>query len=536
MSILVMCSNPGCGELFDAPDEATGRRVQCPICGTIQIVAKQAHPASSAGPAQPAAADQAEPNKKTPPEAELPTSGSQGQDETLSQKLLQLGDIDSSSDSARQGAVGAANPPGKDEIDLRPADYELVGAGDPQPSQEILDAPIEEADEAPAEPKAGFSDVFDEALSVADSESAEPAGTTDTGYEGVLKHKPVAGIVFAIGLLGMALGLIAGLSWAGSHPILAGYGGAALGWVAGFIFAFFIIWGAERAEGGKVQCPLCRNVFPFGTQTCNWCGTSLAGLSPHPLTAHCLKAGSYAASNITSVYWLAILVAAGVLLFAGVFHLLRVFPSILEPWRLAMIGFCAIVGFIIFACWLQFLLSCIGQTLLGCDKVPDVPRLCAGKNILTGIKALAVLAVYVLPLFTMPLLPLGLLSMGSAGRRSAFDLVGSVRLVRRHAKDFAVLWLLLLVWSSGAVLAIAVAMLLLHWLAALIPPMEGASGTVLSLVSSTVAAAILGAISCLFGLATFRCIGLFGRYSTAGLSCPPTATNSPKPAISGAEG
>ncbi|MHC4294315.1 MAG: hypothetical protein ACYSTL_01885, partial [Planctomycetota bacterium] len=38
MPLLIMCSNPECGELFEAPDAAAGKEVRCPACGAVKVL------------------------------------------------------------------------------------------------------------------------------------------------------------------------------------------------------------------------------------------------------------------------------------------------------------------------------------------------------------------------------------------------------------------------------------------------------------------------------------------------------------------
>ncbi len=55
MPILIICSNAACGELLDVPDQAVGKKVRCPRCGTVNLAAQDLPPT----PSSPAAPERA---------------------------------------------------------------------------------------------------------------------------------------------------------------------------------------------------------------------------------------------------------------------------------------------------------------------------------------------------------------------------------------------------------------------------------------------------------------------------------------------
>ena len=153
-------------------------------------------------------------------------------------------------------------------------------------------------------------------------------------------------------------------------------------------------------------------------------------------------------------------------------------------------------------------------------------------NIATGVKGLGVLALYVLPIFTVPLLPIGLLWVSGSGEKKSFSLVGAFKTMWRHPKDFVVLWLWLMVWSSAMALVI-VAAIVLFGLTDMIPSVEGYSQTLLKTIITAVEVMIIGAVCCVFGLALFRCIGQFARHNAGVSSVAAVDSDRSKPMTGG---
>ena len=89
----------------------------------------------------------------------------------------------------------------------------------------------------------------------------------------------------------------------------------------------------------------------------------------------------------------------------------------------------------------------------------------------------------------------------------AFRLGRGVKVVCRCMKDYSILWLLLLLWTSGMFLCVTI---LTAILAKWVPFRDDSVWIVLTL---PLAAAGFGVIGYVFGLSISRCIGLFGRYN-----------------------
>jgi len=129
-----------------------------------------------------------------------------------------------------------------------------------------------------------------------------------------------------------------------------------------------------------------------------------------------------------------------------------------------------------------------------------------------------VVALYVVPIFTMPLLPLGLLSLSGPEKTGAFNPARVVRTAWRRARNYANLWLMLLMWAASLMLAIVVVRMTIHKAEGLLPLVEGTSRIQLSILLTAVEIALDAMFICVFGLAICRCIGLFGRQNAPLLS------------------
>ncbi|MFB3891968.1 MAG: hypothetical protein ACE15C_08085 [Phycisphaerae bacterium] len=561
MAILVMCANPACGELFDAPDEAAGppaRKVRCPACGLVQpavasgdapavtpVAATQtAPPPAPSAPISLVPSPAEERKQATPPPAPA-------NEEVLEIKPRDARVLDKSLDELRQIARDSRKPSGRpapagpaksedEDIDLVPDDErtplrasrEASKVADEEDGEPVVAEPagyepaVKEyataADDAgrPADSEIRFSETLDD-LGLLDQTRSTAAPAPPTATDKALETRLGGAIIFVLGSLGIAGGLAAGLVLYPGQPLLAAYIGGAVGWVAGFTLAFLLVLSAERGEG-KVQCPVCRNVYPADTEVCRWCGAELAAPAISPLASDCLRAGSYATSNLIGVFWLVAMLVIAQLAAAGV-RLAIDTPSLVPPSetavQAALIAAAAVIAFLVYCFWMRYLLNASSETLARSTRAPDAGGVWQFKSIVLGVKGLIVLVMYVVPLFTLPLLPLGMLFLSSPGKVRPMRLGAVVRTAWQRARDFTIMWLILLVWLAGAALAVA-AFVVLYRLTDLIPPIEGAAGTTLSMIVSAAATAVAGAIAGVFGLAVFRCIGLFGRHNAEELFGP----------------
>ena len=499
MPILVMCSNPECGELFDAPDEAANTEVPCPACGKVQLLGQTATPAGDTSPPE-------KPARIEPQESSTPTETEAKEKDT---EELDLGPLQFAEDEDTllppQGDTADDFDSIAHAIGLTPEPDEHASAYEYLKDPGTSDIKVE-----------GDKEAFDDMPPLPPEEWSMAEGAFEDEEIGVLEHRIAAPILFTIGLLGMSAGLVAGVMSFALHPVLGAYAGASVGWIAGFVFAFLVVLAADREHPDKVRCALCRNVFPAGTATCRFCGSSLLEADFPTLTVSCMRVGPYALSNLTSVYWLSMLVVGGYLLYVGAGYLLQEFPGQVGPWELPLFGFCGIIGLLILAGWVQFFVRAIAGTLFEHDKAPDVLKHLGVKDMLVGFTGLGAVALYVAPILTMPLFPLGLISLSASQKGEAFDLLRSAKTAWRQAKNYANLWLLMLLWVAGSAFAVSLAWMGFGLIKDLVDPIADVSSKELLLVVLNAAkVGFCSAIVCIFGLAVSRCIGLFGRQNAA---------------------
>lgn len=532
MPILVMCSNPACGELFDAPDGAADRVVHCPVCGTGQTVAgtpTAAPPKPKAEPAAPAAivpapaANAAAPATSAPaPPAKPPTGApAPASAPRLAEEKPDLLDLDLLETSAPPPPRPRAS---SDDSAARPAAPAPARPPPPSAPREVPSRPARAAPPSPAgshdvaerrkpKPKApaGQEEIWGDLLDGAEEATPEAAAQTAPAV-GALDSKPASVAMLVLSALGMAAGLAAGLLWYPGQPLLAAYVGAGLGWVAGFTFGVLLVLGMERADP-KARCPACGEVYSPDTDTCRSCGSLIPAPGSDPLTAECLHAGSYALSNPRIVVLLVLLAIAGYLVAAITAELLWAFPKALESWSPLLIGLAALVGYVVLSYWTDYLLSVVAEALVRPPLPPEAPggsTLGSLGTFTAGAQGLALLAVYVPLLVTIPLLPLALLRLASTSKGRAMNPAATARGAWRHAKAFVVLWLFLLMWLAAMALAVLL-VVALYGLSHYLPTLPGFAGRAIDVMVSALLAAGLSLVAAVFGVALARCIGAFGR-------------------------
>lgn len=540
-----MCSNPACSELFDAPDQAVGRKVRCPSCGSVQVVqadgklaidpqaAQGPAPSVSAAPAAQPAAPVARPLQAPLPTQEITLEASAPVQapppaKPADDEIIDLAPLTSAS---RKGGKAATSPPGAPAGQggaFHATTPKKVG-GAPQ----SLDAEIElsAVEEAPAAPKTArhkgesgtaaprpepeseikFSSLLEDVPA-----SAQLQTTSVQISDGVLEHRWAELLIFLLGLAGTAGGLALGLLWLDFHPVVSAYIGALAGWVGGFILAFLIVLAAERGETPKVHCPVCNNVFPADTETCQWCGSALAAPSFNPLAADGMAGGSYALTNLGSIFWAGFLGMAAV----SIIEMLRVLPAKVSVPTEAKFGLLAVAGLV--ALWFLsvlagFWLQAVRETLSRSRTAPDLPSLWSLGNLGDTFKLLGLTAIYVAPVLLLPLMPLGLLAVAAPLKFSPFNLLGMKRIVGRHAKDFVILWLLILLWLAGMMLAVLLLVAICIAVGSALPKAAGQAEVAIHFVGAAVMAFALTVVACIFCLAMMRCIGMFGRHNSVDL-------------------
>ena len=193
-TILVMCTNPKCGEIMRAPAGAAGKKARCPFCRTIQPVpaVKQAEQATVVEP-----------------------------DEALEEELPVLIEAPPAPAPAVESSFADTEEPPP------PAEgIAAVSATDavPPPRTPPPDKPDPSSGGADGELELSY---LDDGLSdLAEQRRKQALGA----HSGIMS-------VFILGLVGMVIGLVAAVAVYGSESLWAVYLSAGAGWAAGMILA-----------------------------------------------------------------------------------------------------------------------------------------------------------------------------------------------------------------------------------------------------------------------------------------------------------
>lgn len=537
MPILVMCQNASCGEMFDAPDDIAGRKARCPACGTIQVVGQ----AGAAGEAE------AQPARSAQPDAELTLAeddkeGRRPEKDTASasappapapvsqsardvhpeppadaeQDVFELTPLPAPSpkrQSARPKELPEITTESQrdDEIDLTPAD---APSESPRQGRDLSALPTGEPAEAKAAPASEaqnvhFSNLLGDLPDLTEQD-IQALSSGESPAEAALQT-PIAGwTLLGLGVGGIVAGALIGALNYPADRILATYVGGLAGWTAGFVIAFLIILNAEKLGAGKVRCGACHNVFPEGTEVCHWCGEPLSDSPTGPLASQCLRAGHHALGSWANlVYLLLILTMAAFCWFAAGQIVASGQIALPQEATVAIWALVGLVAFFVGSYWAAALLDVAAHAVLGGQAPPRLPPLSPG-ILAAGIKMIVIVALYVLPIVTLPLLPVGLLWMTGKSWRGA-NLKAAAGMAWRQPKDFAITWLMTLLWSAGGVLAMSVLMVVFR-VAELLPAAPGGGGVAMRIVLGVMGTVMVGAVVGMFAHAIFRCIGLYGRY------------------------
>jgi len=148
------------------------------------------------------------------------------------------------------------------------------------------------------------------------------------------------------------------------------------------------------------------------------------------------------------------------------------------------------------------------------------------RNLSGGLKGLALAVLYVLPVCTFPLMPLALLSLEDARSKGPIGPITALRRLSRHIRDYALLWLFLLLWLGGLALAVVVTQAAIGVIKGMLPAMTGVSSGVVLLIVHAVTAGLMGAVVCIFIVAMSRCVGAFGRETIRSAGDVPSAEES----------
>lgn len=381
----------------------------------------------------------------------------------------------------------------------------------PHPSLQLQSPPLEAAPEPPPQdtPQESSFHATGVLESLTNGQAPEP-GTNVLGF----KTSRIAMAVF--GMLGLSAGAVGGAVAEGNH-VLGLYAGAFLGWVAGFAAGALMVLTVERNEPAGLRCPICRNLFPAGTESCTLCGSALTAESADLFAADCLAAGQYALSCRGSIAGMAALAAISFAAIMGLNLLVQAYPAAMELWQYLL--WSALAAWLLLAAgyWADSLAGAARGALMRKAAVPHRTRLLAPANLGPLLRLALAAAVYVAPIVLLPLAPLALVGVGIPGALHPLRLGTLVRTAMRLTKDLAVLWMVMLLYL-GAMAAGVALVVAIQWGASSLPPLEGWQGVAVAFAVNLAMVTILAIDVSVFGLAIFRCAGLFARHNRHSLS------------------
>ena len=458
MDILVVCSNGECGEIFSSPPDPPGGKAKCPACGKLTPVEPLEAPS------------------KPSPESPTPT------------------------------------PVSKPHVQPQPRPVRQRPA---HPALQLQAPPQAIADEAPAGPQADSSQP-ESSMQRTNVLESLTGGMAPPPEQNVFGYKTTAIALLLCSLLGMIAGAVGGV-YATDNIIVGLYAGSALGWAAGFAAGMLLVLAVEHAEPPRLRCPMCRKVFPAGTESCTLCGSGLAEESADPLANECLAAGRYALSCRGSIAGMTALTVLTLAAVGGWDLLLRAYPAAMEQWKHLAAAWLAIWLLIAAAYCAEALAASARGALLRKGGAPHAPRLLDLANLRPLLRLVVAAVIYAASIVLLPLAPLALAGVGIAGALHPLRLGVLIQAGWRLAKDLTILWMVTLLYLAAMAVGSAVVGAL-QWGRSYLPVTAGGSGVAIAFSINLVLAALLAINVSIFALAIFRCAGLFARHNLRSLS------------------
>lgn len=471
MAILVMCKNPDCGELFDAPDNAGEQSVRCPACGHVQPLAMQDPPATPA-------------HDKAPPEQPAPPASLADDDMRPTSPAPEA-----SPEPAKNSEPGL--PDLLNDVNVQQPDGAMLedvdGLRDDRPAREaspekqaktraLLDSL--DVDEAAAETPIDGLEHFDTNL----EGILEQLDVPDTPGETQIVSPRAAGGTLLAGLLAAAAGgvLAAGI-WPGH--IAAAYLGLLAGWCGGVVASVAMTIGLSGADSNE----LAERRTMLGDCFAAW---------RYPRS----RLGALAAVSLVTGLFLTLLDAMAALT-------ARHTPETLPAVHIAL----AVAGWLLAAYAFCWMLTAAAQTQNRTPRPPGPPNPASGPYLRAVVLLPMILAMYVLPVVTLPLLPVALVLAATGQAKAALNPLAVGQAAHRYLTGTMVLHLALLTWGACGLMGMALLALLRQ---AMVRRLDIANSGELALrVGLTaVIAMLLAATVQALALVAGHCVGYFSLY------------------------
>jgi hypothetical protein len=380
----------------------------------------------------------------------------------------------------------------------------------PAPSEAGQESPQRRSANGPSDESGDLEDIVDSTLVISSPEELLAAQDNLAGQDAVLGSRAGSVSLVVGGVVGMIVGAAAGALIPSQSPVLWTYAAGGLGWACGFVFTFLLLLGVEGIAAQGTVCGVCRSVSPAGASICGLCGSPLPQATIDPFIAQCMSARTFLARRAGTIYWAAMVSALAFAAYLGTRELKAQIAS--GSGGLRFLSDAAAVAAALVA--IAYLAALVRRTVASAFEDPSSrtpsgtlwdPRRLAG-----GLGAAVVAVLYALPLVTFPLLPVAVLAASLGRWSTACSPWRVAKLVASSGREFALLWLMILLWSAAAALAVAVVLIAVSWSLRLVPSTDNVSRTALLIAARSVAAALVAAGGVTFVLAALRCVGVFG--------------------------
>ncbi len=494
MPLLIICKNPDCGEIFDAPDSAGGKSIRCPACGNVQRIAENGQGSNgdteNGEPlnGQAMAIELRDDIEPAQPSPDWPSKGPAQKRPKPSARPTK----------PPAKGVGQQAPPSQPQRRPSPTVDRANHAQTNKPQTPAARAPELqlETDEAapattPAQPQT--PEAMLDALDSGDDDMSDGLEQFGPNLEGILDQIDLPNAVnetqlvsqqTAFRSLGAALGVAAlgGLvsMLIFSFSVSSLYLGIFAGWAAGLVGAVAMTIGLSEADNDD-QRTMLGDSFGAWRYPLNRIGAMIGVSMAMAVLATLLDAMQALAKQYMPEAYIPSLVALGVL-----------------AWLLSGYAF-------------RWMLDAAENTRHRRPRPPKPPNIAATGTFQAILVLPLVVAFYILPIVTLPLLPIALVLASEKRYTTALNPLAVSRVAKYHPTGVMVLHLALLVWLAAGGLGMALLAALRQAILARVD-ITVTTGLVARIVATGLTTLLLAAVVQALALMAGHCVGFFSLY------------------------
>jgi hypothetical protein len=483
MPLLVICDNPDCGEIFDAPDSADGKSVRCPACGNVQRVVGEGKDSDDATPprAQAMAIELREDIEPAQPSPDWPSQNPTPKRPKPSPQPTKpptkgVGQQAPPSQPQRRPSptVDRANRPmpassGTAELELE-SDNAVSAPAQPQTPEAMLDA-LDSGDGDMGDGLEQFGPDLEGILDQIDLPNA--ANESNLVSQQTAFRSLLTALGFAA-LGGLVSVLIFGLSFASL------YLGIFAGWAAGLVGAVAMTIGLSDIDNDEKRTML---------------GDSF-GAWRYPLN----RIGAMIGVSLGMAVLATLLDALQALA-------LQHMPQAYTPSLVAL----GVLGWLLSGYAFRWMLDAAENTRHRRPRPPKPPSIVAPETFLAILVLPLVVLLYILPVVTLPLLPIALVLASENRYKAALNPMAVSRVAKHQPTGVMVLHLALLVWLAAGGLGMALLTAIRQAVLARVD-IAVTTGLVARIVATGITTLLLAAVVQALALAGGHCVGFFSLY------------------------